>query len=350
MRIPWNALTLVLALTATGIAERRWIDTQADAAVVLAVTLEAPVLRPIVEAVTAEPVEEDGLVAGVPALVVRPGGDGPWPAVVFVNGATRRGRHHPTVRRLAHGLARAGFVAVVPDPPGLTRGEITVRTSRAVVAVTRATRARHGRVALLGVSVGASLALLAASEVEVGVVAGLAPYADLRGIIRLATTGRVDPFVRLVVGRSLAAALPPGPDRRRLVAQMRAVPWESEAPLAALRRSPDDSPLVRLLVNRDPRRFARLYAALPASLRSQIRLLSPLARARRIDARVELASAPEDKYFPLSESRALVRAAPDARLTVTKILRHAVPDPSPRGVADIARLDAFAARVLRLAG
>lgn len=350
MRLPWNALTLVLALAAAGLAERDWIGVQADATVVLAVTLEAPVLGPIAKVATDEPLERDAPIAGTPALLVRPSGDGPWPAIVFVNGATRHGRRHATVRRLAQGLARAGFVVVVPDPPGLSRGEITLRTLRAVTAVTRTTAARYGKVALLGVSVGASLALLAAAEVDVSVVAGLAPYADLRNVIRLATTGRVEPFVRLVIGRSLAAALPPGPDRRRLLAHMLAVPWESAAPFATLRRRPDDSPLVRLLVNRDPRRFDRLYAALPASLRAQIRRLSPLARARRTRAPVELASAPVDKYFPLSESEALVRALPHARLTVTKILRHAVPDPSPRGVADIVRLDAFAARVLRLAG
>ena len=54
-RVPWNALTLVLALVATGIAERRWVAAHADAGVVLAVVLEAPVLRSITEAVTGEP-------------------------------------------------------------------------------------------------------------------------------------------------------------------------------------------------------------------------------------------------------------------------------------------------------
>lgn len=364
----------MLALVATGLAERRWVAAQADAAIVLAVTLDAPVLRPLANAVTGEPVERDGPIAGTPALLVRPRGEGPWPAVVFVNGATRHGRRHPTVRRLAHGLARAGFLTVVPDPPGLSRGAITPRTADAVDAVVRAAAAlpdaRPHEVALVGVSVGASLALLAAAEPEtsaaVSVVAGLAPYADLREVIMLATTGHhrrhgrfvaydTAPFLQLVIGRSLAAALPPGDDRRRLVDHFASVPWESDAPLAALRRSPPaglggaGEALVRLLLNQDPERFDVLYEALPPELREGVRRLSPLGGAGRVRARVELASARADRYFPLDESEALTAAVPDARLTVTDILRHAVPDPSPRGLADILRLDAFAARVLRRA-
>ena len=373
-RVPWNALTLVLALVAAGIAEHRWVAAHADAAVVLTVVLETPVLRSITEAVTGEPLEQDAPIAGMPALLVQPEGDGPWPALVFVNGATRHGRHHPTVRRLAQGLARAGFLVVVPDPPGLSRGEITPRTLEAVTAVVRATAvhpdAREGKVGLVGVSVGASLALLAAAEPDVAdditVVAGIAPYGDLREVMLLATTGHhrvggrlvayeADPFVQLVVGRSLAAELPPGADRRRLVGRMLAVPWESDAPLDSLRRGPpvglgpEGQALVRLLLNRDPRRFDELYLALPERVRTGVRRLSPLVRARSVRAPVELASAPVDKYFPLDESEALVVTAPEARLTVTAILRHAIPDPSPGGVADLVRLDGFVSRVLRRA-
>ena len=39
----------------------------------------------------------------------------PWPALVFVNGATPDGRNHPIVRRLGLGLAQAGFLVFVPN-------------------------------------------------------------------------------------------------------------------------------------------------------------------------------------------------------------------------------------------
>lgn len=358
LRPGWNVLVVTAAVLAVALVFRSWVGGQADAAVVLATTLDLPVLAHAAAAASGEPRVEDTIVAGTPALVVRPAGSGPWPAFVFVNGATRHGRHHPTVGRLAEGLARAGFLVVVHDPPGLRRGEITARTLESTIAVAGAVAERNGRVGFLGVSVGASLALVAASEPglagDVTVVAGLAPYADLRTVVRLGTTGEaVEPFLRLVVARSLAGSLAPGRDRTRLRARLAAVPWESQAPLASLRRRPPEdlgpagSSVVRLLLNRDPRRFHELYAALPAEVRAAVRRLSPLPVADELRARVELASAPRDRYFPLAQSEALVDAAGDARLTVTGTLEHAVPRASLRGILDLARLDGFAVRVLR---
>src|SRR5215203_1757556 len=78
-----------------------WIDAQVRAVVVL---------TPVVEAATGEPRFEDTSVAGNPALVAKPSGEGPWPAVFFVNGVVTEGRELPEVRRVAEGLARAGYL------------------------------------------------------------------------------------------------------------------------------------------------------------------------------------------------------------------------------------------------
>jgi pimeloyl-ACP methyl ester carboxylesterase len=281
------AIALLIVAIMAGVIFRSWVGGQARVVVVLSSTVDVPVLSWTVRVVTAEPRVSDEVVAGVPATLARPSGDGPWPAVVFVNGATRRGRHHPNVQGLARGLARAGYLVVVPDLPGLRAGEITTRTAEAAVSVARETAdrpdARDGKVALYGVSVGTSLALLAAEALaladRVSVVAGLAPYTDLVKTIRLAATGhyrsggrlhRYDAaaFLDLVVARSLAAGLDAGPDRRLLLGRLRALPDDAPSPLAALRApwtrrlSGDARAVVRLLVNRDPRRFERLYAAL----------------------------------------------------------------------------------------
>jgi pimeloyl-ACP methyl ester carboxylesterase len=375
-RTAWHAckLSLLTGLVAGLLAAAvypSWVGAQIDAVVVFTEPVETPGLTWVVRKLTDEPRLEEIHLAGSPTTIARPGGDGPWPAVVFLNGATRRGRFHPDVRAVARGLARAGYVAFVPDLPGVRLGEITIRTLRAAVAAVREAQDHpdvdDGRTALYGVSTGASLGLLVAETPGVGqrvsIVAGIAPYTDLRDVIRLATTsyhsvgGRVhrydaEPFVALVAARSLVAALPPGRDRRLLLYALRPVDDEDADPLAVLRqpwtarlgrRARD---LVELLLNNDPERFDRLYGRLPRAARADLERLSPISNARALRAPVELASAPHDKYFPVSESRELARVAPDVRITVTSTLAHAIPEPSFGAVDDLFRFDAFLVRAL----
>ena len=364
-------MLLLAALVAAAVAYRSTVAAQARAVVVLSATLDVPGLEWTLATLLDEPRERDVRVAGVPTVVVRPArGEGPWPSVVFVNGATTRGRHHPTVRRLARGLARAGYLVLVPDPPGLAAGELTSRTLAGTVRVVRTAAdrrdARAGRVSVIGVSSGASLALLAAQQRpladRVRLVAGLAPYTDLRKAIELATTGRyrlggrhvryrTEPFLALVLARSLVAWLPHG-QRAGLRRHLLAVDDDDPDPLAGLRRwrrplGREARAVVALLTNRDPARFEARYRALPPAIRADVARLSPIRGAARIRARVELASEPRDKYFPPAESRALAAAAPDARVTVTSALSHA--ELSIRDLREFARLDAFIVRVLRSA-
>ena len=370
LRLTAAALVVLAGALAimTVVAKHSWPAVQMQAIAVLATTEGTPVLAWSVRVVTAEPRIEETVVATAPATLVRPGrGDGPWPAIVFVNGATRAGRHHPKVQRLARGLARAGFLVVVPDLPGLRLGEITPATTAATIAVAKATSERRdvrdGRVGFYGVSVGASLALLAAESAalagRVTVVGGEAPWVSMRRVIRLATTGfyagrpyETDPYASLAIARSLAAGLPPRSERTGLLTRLEAVADDDPSPLASLAGvmyRGGAGRLVTLLENRSPRRFDRLYGRLPAPVRNAVAALSPIRHAGRLDMPVELASAPHDKYFPPAESRKLARVAPDVRVTVTSTLEHAVPRPSVRDLADLFGFDGFVVRFLRLA-
>ena len=361
------AASTLVALLLLIVVFRGWIGAQARAFVVLSTTIQTPLLTWTAKAVTREPHAREAVVAGRPTTVVRPAGDPPWPAIVFVNGATRRGRFHHDVRRLAHGLARAGFLVYVPDLPGLPLGEITPRTVAATVAVAdaaaRDAASRDDRVGFVSVSVGTSLALLAAEAPQlsprVSAVCGIAPYARLEQVVKLATTGfgptgryAVDDYLWLAVARSLFAGLPSSPEQERLLRIVERLPDERDEPLAALagRRgaSPGARAVLDVLHNRDPARFEALYAQLPERLRAQLDRLSPLRRARAIAAPVELASARTDIYFPLAEARALVRAIPEARLTATSTLDHAIPRPTPRDLLDLIRFDGWAVRCLRV--
>jgi dienelactone hydrolase len=362
-----------VAVSALALATRSEIDSQARAAVVLATTLETPVLAWAAEHLTDAPEVQELRIAGTPATLARPGGGDRWPALVIVNGATALGRREPALQRLVRGLARAGFLCVLPDLPGLPDGRLSGETVAATVAVARTTAEREdvegGRVGLVGVSVGTSLALLAAADPSlagaISVVAGTAPYADLANLLRLATTGyyrdgnllvryESDPFLAVAAARSLAAAAP-GPEGALLRSLASDLDENADDPLEPLRTLRPEAvtgearPFVLLLGNRDPRRFDGLYATLPAATRDEIARLSPLARVSRIRVPLELASAPEDRYVPLAEVEALARAAPEARLTVTDTLAHAVPRPSLGELGDLARFNGWVVRSLQAA-
>ena len=372
-----RAFYLVLLAVAIGlsISYWSWVDAQVRAVVVISSVLEAPVLTPTVEAAGGDPGFSEATVAGYPALVVRPAGEGPWPAIFLVNGTVPEGRKLPEVRNLAEGFARAGYLAVVPDLPGLTEDRITPQTADATTQVALEVSGmpdtENGKVALVGVSTGATLALLAAEEPalrgKISLVAGVAPYSNIKTVLNVATTGHyrhsdgglvryeATPFLSYVAARSLVAALPPGEDRRALLGELESAGRESPHPLSGLRArqtddlGPDARSVVGLLANRDPRRFDALYAALPAEVRHDLEELSPLAGKGRIRVPVELATGPHDRYFPPSQSYALERVAPQRRVTVTGALDHAKLDVSLGDIQAFATFDGFVVRSLRTA-
>lgn len=368
-------LLLLAVLVSLTVAYWSWVDAQARAVVVISSVLDAPVLSPAVRVVSGEPRLSDVRVAGHPSLVARPAGEGPWPTIFVVNGTVPEGRKLPGVRHLAEGFARAGYLVVVPDLPGLTEDRITPQSVDAATQVAQKISsmpdAEDGEVALVGVSTGATLSLLAAEDPslagKVSLVAGVAPYSNIETVMSVATTGHyrlsggeliryeAAPFLSYVAARSLVAALPPGEDRLTLSTEIQSLGRESADPLRDLRSrrsedlGPDAASVVRLLSNRDPERFDDLYADLPDGVSDDLEGLSPISGGGRIRVPVELATGPHDKYFPPSESYALERIAPQRTVTVTTALDHAELDVSPRDVPAFLAFDGFVVRSLRTA-
>ena len=342
------------------------------AATLLALVLDVPVAARIVNAATREPVVEHLDVEGVPVEVVSPGGRGPHPAFLFVNGAHPERRREPVVERLTRGLARAGFVTVVPDLPGLGEGEITAQLPDALAAVARhaveRTDVAGGRIALVGASTGASLALLVAARPEladrVSLVAAIAPFANLDKMICLTTTRHyeeadgfaayeVSDLSRRIVARSLVASLE-CEDRGALLAELARIDEAGLDPLEELRTrkglSAPAEAVVRLLTNRDPTSFAALCEELPLATCELLRRLSPLAVASAVEAPVEVAVPPADEYFPFGEAAALADALPHGRVTVTRVLDHTRPTLSRETLGDFAHFERFVVRSLAVAG
>jgi len=329
-----------------------------------------PGLSRALAALTPEPQSEETVATGRPATLYRPGRPVEAPPVLLLNGATPLGRRHPGVVRLAQGIARAGFRVLVPDLPGVARGEVRMEAVGGAAACALEL-AGERRVALFGISTGTTLGLLAAEQPDLAehaaVVAGTTCYTDLRDLIRLATTGTHEeggrlrrypagPFLALCVARSVCAGLDPGPGRRALASRLEGVPDDDPDPLARLRGlrliglGEEARAALDLLANRDPARFDELYAALPEGTRAKIERLSPVRGAARLRAPVELLVDPRDKYFPLEHALALARASPLVRVTRTEALAHADTRRSARAALDLARVGAFLVRVLRAAG
>ena len=349
----------------------RLLSAQARAGVGFAVGWDPPLAGAAVRRFVGAPREEEAEVGGVPATVFRPShGSGPWPAVVLYPGVTREGRRHPAFVGLGRGLAAAGFLAVVAEPDGLARGELTSSTSAQAVAAAQAVASRRdaagGRIALVGVSGGATLALCtaAADGIAGGVtsVLAMAPVCDLEEALRFVTTGfrREGPalvpfatrgFFELVSARSVVASLPSGTDRDSVLAQLRALPDYGEGPLEALHSSVDGASDVgvrstlELFVNRDPERFDELLEALPIEARESLASLSAVRGVRSIQAPVELVVARADKYIPLADARAFASVCP-ARLTILDSLEHAVPRLAVGDARDLARLNGALVRML----
>src|SRR5438105_4858844 len=322
------------------------LRAQAQALTILGTTLSFPGASALTR-LGKEPATCETTVAGISTAIVRPASRPPWPALVFMNGATPDGRSHPTVHRLGLALARAGVCVFIPDLPGIAGGELSPETLAHSVAVSEAAsgspEAAAGRVALAGVSVGGTLAMLAAADARlrerISVVACVAPFGDLAEVMRLATTGTyrdrgrlahhaAPPYLLVGLARSLAAMLAVTDAATALCRELRALDHDSgiaaELPEDAFRQAGAEAErLYDLLANTDPARFDGLYDALPAHVRAAVVSLSPIHAARNLHAPVEIATAPQDKYFPLTEAQALAAAAPQVRLTVTSLLAHA---------------------------
>jgi dienelactone hydrolase len=332
--------------------------------------LDPPVLGGLRRRALGDPRIKDTTVGGAPAIVFRPArGSGPWPALLYYSGATRQGRWHPAFLGLGRALAATGHLAVVVEPMGVSVGELQLRSLEDALAAARelaaSPEARDGRVGLAGVSVGATLALVAAAEADlaerVSVALALAPCCDVALAARVVTTDTYRSgsglaafvpggFSRLVVARSLAASLPESSDRDALRKLLLDIPDDAGDPLARLReQAPEDLgdgalPLVALLTNRDPARFDELYEAVPDHVQDAVARISPVTSAAGIRAPVEVVVGREDKYLPLADCERYAAACPAARLTVLDSLTHAVP--SVREVRDVAWLDGALVRAL----
>lgn len=281
--------------------------------------------------------------------------DRPAGAMLLVFGVNNLGRNHPSIERVADGLARTGVAVLVPDSRTLLEGRLEVGEIDGVVRAFQLLAARpevdRQRVGIVGFSVGGSLALLAAADPR---IAGQVRWVNAFGAFADAGTYLA----------SVAAHAHRGPAGG-------VVPW-TPTPLArevflrfvldqvddaADRRALDDAFSEPILAGDRPGRDPRLrdslstgagraaydlltassleaatvaIDALPATSRAFIDAISPRRHLEGLRADVYLMHEVEDHHVPFVESRALAEGLLSAGLlerhTEFRLFDHVQPD------------------------
>lgn len=248
------------------------------------------------------------------------------PGLVLVHGLAPAGKDDARLREAAGLLARAGFTVAVPTIEGLTVLRLRPEDAAAVSASVRALDAAgYRRVAVLGISLGAGPALLAASDETVAprlsAVLALGGYASAVELLRYTLTGAY--AFGDVTGRA-ATVLEPA------IAQF-------------ARANPEllDEAGRRLVDNRDPAAVNELVRALPEKTRDLLEALSPGRTVGGLRAPLFLIHGRQDPAVPFTESQRLAAAARAAghpvRTAIVGAVGHVDAD-LRAGLADLLRL------------
>lgn len=294
------ASLLLAFLLVVPVAQAAWSGVLAGAFLLEFLTRGRP---PALSTLTAAPTRQAFPVPGASVdRFGRPGAN-PGAPLVLVHGFSPDGKDDPRVREAAALLARVGFDVAVPTIPGLTRGRLGLDDVEPVVATLAA---RVEPAVVVGVSVGAGPALLAAADPRVRdrvrAVLSLGGYASATEVVRFWLTGAYG--YDGVSGRA-----------------------EHDPALVRMfvRANADrlDPPSRALLEGGDPAGAARLLAGPPVELQRYLDSLSPIRVARDIRARLVLVHGRRDRAVPYTESLRLAAARPErTTLVLVGVVDH----------------------------
>jgi dipeptidyl aminopeptidase/acylaminoacyl peptidase len=248
------------------------------------------------------------------------------PGLVLVHGVAPEGKDDARLREAAAQLARSGFAVAVPTVEGLAVLRLRPEDAATVSAAVNALHSTgYRRVAVLGISLGAGPALLAASDPTVAsrlsAVLALGGYASTVELLRYTLTGAY--AFGGVTGRA-ATVLEPA------IAQFARANGELM-----------DEAGRRLVDNRDPALVDQRVRGLPKPTRDLLAALSPGPTVGRLEAPLFLIHGREDPAVPFTESLRLEAAARAAgrpvRTAIVGAVGHVEAD-LRAGLGDLLRL------------
>ena len=223
--------------------------------------------------------------------------------LVLVHGLAPEGKGDPRLVHAADLLARVGFEVVVPTVPGLTRLRLRPDDRDPVVAVLAA---RTAPTVVVGVSVGAGVALLAAAEPavrdRVQLVLSLGGYASARELVRFYLTGEY-------AGDGVQGRVTNAPELIN----------------AFLAANADllDASAQRVIGTTDPGAMSTALASVSPDLARLLDALSPERVVRDLPARLILVHGRQDIAVPYSETLRLAAARPErTRVVLVGVVGH----------------------------
>ena len=321
---------------------------------------------------TSEPIKEEVTFyygsREVVADLYRPSDGDRHGAVVVVIGAAPRARTDPRAIRLARSTARAGVVVMIPELKHLLRDEMVPEEIEALVEAFRYLRGQEfvdgERVGYLGFSVGAGMALVAASDArisdDVAFFASFGGYYDLFDVIAAVTSETItdngqrkdwhpDEKTVRVLRRSLIHYVDDASDRDILTRIFLEDDESARQEVGEL--SPRAHLIFELLDNRDPDRAQELLAQLWPEDVATLRRLSPSASIDGLRTELFIVHDRHDEFLPSVESRRLAEAARgqnDVHYAELDLFQHVDPTVTANPLTFLANLIEFLFQAYRL--
>ena len=286
-------------------------------------------------------------------VVAYPGGEGrvdiytpgalePTGAVILVLGARPVDQDDPVVAHFAEGMSRAGAVVMVPASDGLAAGQINTDEADLLVRATLDLAQRPDvagkRLGYVGLSVGGSLALLAAADArissQVTFVNAFGAYFDARDLVIATASHSLDyagvaepwtpaPLTQEVLLNNLLQGIGSETERERLMQAIHDGSDELSPELSQQSRG-----ILALVRGTTADNAREIVSHLPPAQLQRLDAISPRTIMNRLRTDVLVMHDLQDHFIPYTESRRLVEALPREQLrawTELQIFEHVMP-------------------------
>ena len=328
---PLIAALMVIALISAGLIFSKHGRPAVISALMLPDMMVDLPVRPITW-FTADPIVErvsidDGSSGGIFADIYRPPDDGRHGVIIFSMGAPPLDLDDPRLVKLGEDAARAGMVMVVPFSTRLDAELIEPEEVDSLVGIFQYLEEQPyvdpGRVGYIGVSVGGSLALLAAADpriaervdyvVSFGGFFNALDTLEAVGSARMAYNGRVEAWE---------------PDSHTVYVMACQILDGGSDPCDRRLGTPEGRAAYDILNEGDPDRTRALLRDLSPSVRTKLDRLSPSQVIDGLQAEVFIIHDRGDAFIPYVESRRLrdaLAGRDDVHFTEVSLFEHVEP-------------------------